>query len=136
MTNTGRNPKVWGALVTDPTGRGEVPTGYHARVTWEPLSVIEEAFLFPQFLELARPTQVVGGRECPAAEGLLLLAPHLQPQRLRGDRRPPLVARHGSLGMPADRKPWELAGPGPAYLSHAIGICDVTPCPLRDPRLS
>jgi hypothetical protein len=74
MTNTGRNLKVWGALVTDPTGRGEVPTGYHACVTWEPLSVVEEASLFPQFLELARPAQVVGGREWPAAEGLLLLA--------------------------------------------------------------
>ena len=40
---------LWGALVTDRSGRALVPTGYRAFVTWGPLGPAGEAALFGEF---------------------------------------------------------------------------------------
>jgi len=49
MENVEDGVYLWGALVTDRTGRVPVPTGYRAFVTWEPLSPAGEGSLFAQF---------------------------------------------------------------------------------------
>jgi hypothetical protein len=50
----------------------------------------------------------VDASEVDGCGGRSRLAPHLQPQRRRGDSRPARLARRKRFGMPADRKPGEL----------------------------
>jgi hypothetical protein len=49
MENVEDGVYLWGALVTDRSGRGLVPVGYRAFVTWEPLGPASEAALFGEF---------------------------------------------------------------------------------------
>ena len=49
MENVDDGVYLWGVLVTDRSGKGLVPAGYRALVTWEPLTPEEEARLFLEF---------------------------------------------------------------------------------------
>ena len=49
MENVEDGVYLWGALVTDRSGRGLVPDGYRAFVTWEALSPTGEASVFGDF---------------------------------------------------------------------------------------
>ena len=49
MENVEDGVYLWGALVTDRSGRDLVPTGYRAFVTWGPLGPVGEAGLFGEF---------------------------------------------------------------------------------------
>ena len=49
MENVEDGVYLWGALVTDRSGRGLVPTEYRAFVTWGPLGLAGEAALFEEF---------------------------------------------------------------------------------------
>lgn len=49
MENVESGVYLWGALVSDRTGRDLVPTGYRSFVTWEPLAPTGEAALFQEF---------------------------------------------------------------------------------------
>ena len=49
MENVEDGVYLWGALVSDHSGRGLVPTGYRAFVTWDPLSRGGEASVFGEF---------------------------------------------------------------------------------------
>jgi predicted RecB family nuclease len=40
---------LWGALVTDRSGKGALPAGYHPFCTWDPITPDTEAALFTQF---------------------------------------------------------------------------------------
>jgi predicted RecB family nuclease len=40
---------LWGALVTDRSGKGAAPTGYHPFCTWDPITPGTEAALFARF---------------------------------------------------------------------------------------
>ena len=51
MENVEDGVYLWGALVTDRSGRSLVPTGYRAFVIWEPLAPAGEASLFGGFWE-------------------------------------------------------------------------------------
>jgi predicted RecB family nuclease len=51
MENVQDGVYLWGALVSDRTGRDLAPTGYRAFVTWEPLNAAVEASLFREFWE-------------------------------------------------------------------------------------
>ena len=51
MENVEAGVYLWGALVRDRSGRGAVPRGYRAFVTWEPLRPAGEASLFGGFWE-------------------------------------------------------------------------------------
>jgi predicted RecB family nuclease len=69
MENVQDGVYLWGAVVTDRTGRGQVPTGYQAFVTWEPLGPAEEAALFAQFwnwLGQLRSSAAESGRQLRA----------------------------------------------------------------------
>jgi predicted RecB family nuclease len=49
MENVEDGVYLWGALVADRSGRGLVPTGYRAFLTWGPLSPTGEASVFGEF---------------------------------------------------------------------------------------
>jgi hypothetical protein len=49
MENVEDGVYLWGVLVTDRSGKGLVPAGYRAFVTWGPLAPDEEAALFLEF---------------------------------------------------------------------------------------
>jgi len=49
MENVEDGVYLWGALVTDRSGRGVVPVGYRAFCTWEPMTSDAEAGLFTEF---------------------------------------------------------------------------------------
>ena len=49
MENVEDGVYLWGALVTDRSGRAGVPTGYRAFSTWEPITAEREADVFGEF---------------------------------------------------------------------------------------
>ena len=49
MENVEAGVYLWGALVTDRSGRGEVPVGYRPFCTWEPMTSQVEAEVFAEF---------------------------------------------------------------------------------------
>ena len=49
MENVEAGVYLWGALVTDRSGRGEVPAGYRPFCTWEPMTSQVEAEVFAEF---------------------------------------------------------------------------------------
>jgi predicted RecB family nuclease len=49
MENVEDGVYLWGALVTDRSGRAGVPTGYRAFSTWEPMTAEREADVFGEF---------------------------------------------------------------------------------------
>jgi predicted RecB family nuclease len=56
---------LWGALVTDRSGRGVAPAGYHPFCSWEPMTAGAEAGLFAGFWQW-----LTGLRRATAAAGL------------------------------------------------------------------
>jgi predicted RecB family nuclease len=60
---------LWGALVTDRSGRGIAPSGYHPFCTWDPLTSETEAALFARFWRW-----LTGLRQGAAAAGIVLRA--------------------------------------------------------------
>jgi predicted RecB family nuclease len=69
MENVEDGVYLWGTLVSGRSGRGEVPTGHRAFVTWEPLSPAGEVSLFSEFWEWLE-----GLRSGAAAGGLTFRA--------------------------------------------------------------
>ena len=49
MENVEEGVYLWGALVTDRSGRGAVPAGYRPFCTWDPITGEAEAVLFAEF---------------------------------------------------------------------------------------
>jgi predicted RecB family nuclease len=49
MENVEDGVYLWGALVTDRSGRGAVPAGYRPFCTWDPMTSAAEAGLFAEF---------------------------------------------------------------------------------------
>jgi hypothetical protein len=69
MENVEEGVYLWGALVTDRSGRGVVPAGYRPFRTWEPMTGAVEAALFAEFW-----AWLTGLRRDVAAAGLAFRA--------------------------------------------------------------
>ena len=66
MENTEDGVYLWGALVTDRSGRASVPAGYHPFCTWDPMTGQAETGLFAEFWRW-----LAGVRRVAAAAGLV-----------------------------------------------------------------
>ena len=86
MENVEDGVYLWGALVTDRSGRDLVPDGYRAFVTWGPLGPAERGRVFGEFWRWLGQLRSVAAGERPATSGFCYnaAAENAQMRRIAG----------------------------------------------------